>query len=184
MIAIAPAVRAHREAPMTTLELRLDNWGEAWRSRMRQRSELTQRGLWSTRRGYGNAYHWDASNDVSAHGVHIGAAPSVRPGVDLADAQAVELAVGAVEIFHHVVLKGHYVRQWDPDKTLRVAKQASGLGNPRRRGGDYDASLRMARALLAEVIDRPAVIRRERAARAAAFALDMPITLTGGMAYA
>lgn len=168
---------------MAALEQRLDNWGEAWRSRMRAGRDLTQRGIWSTRRGYGNAYHWDASSDVSARGVAIGAAPSAPVGVDLADAHQVELAVGAIEIFHHVVLKGHYVRQWPPEKTLRMARQASGLGNPRRRGGDYEASLRMARALLAEVIDRPAVIRRERAARAAAFALDMPFDL-GGRGYA
>jgi len=162
------AIREEWTVPIATLELRLDNWGEAWRSRLR--SNLTQRGVWSTRRGYGNAWHWDASDETSTRGVHIGSAPSAPAGVDMADAQAVELAVGAVEIFHHVVLKGHYVRQWDPEKTLRTAKQASGLGNPRRRGGDYQASLRMARALLAEVIDRPAVIRRGRAARAAAFA--------------
>lgn len=161
---------------MAALEQRLNNWGEAWRTRLRAGRDLVQRGVWSTRRGYGNAYHWDSSGEVSTRGVAIGSAPTTAPGVDVADAQAVELAVGAVEIFHHVMLKGHYVRMWTPERTLRVARQASGVGNP-RRGGDYEASLRMARALLAEVIDRPAVIRRERAARAAAFALDLPVGL-------
>lgn len=166
-----------------TLEDRLTNWGECWRSRVRAGRDLVARGVWSTRRGYGNAYHWDSCGELSARGVAIGSAPSTASGVDLADAQAVESAVSAVEIFHHVMLKGHYVRLWTPERTMRIARQASGVGNPRGRG-DYEASLRMARALLAEVIDRPAVIRRERAARAAAFALDLPVSLVGEAVYA
>ena len=140
---------------MRSLEDRLVNWGEAWRSRMRAGRDLVQRGVWSTRRGYGNAWHWDAAVGVSSTGAHIASAPSAPVGVDLADASAVELAVGAVEIFHHVILKGHYVRCWDPDRTLRVARQASGLGNP-RKGGDYEASVRMGRR------SRVTVLRRRR----------------------
>ena len=159
-----------------TLDERLENWGAIWRSRMAGQSLIAD--VWSTKRGYGNAWHWDSSNEVSSRGVHLGVAPRVAVNCDPVDAGAVERAVCAMDIFHHVILKAEYVRQWPPEKGLYEAQKAA--GERRRtvtwydRAAAYDASLRMARGLLTEIVDRPAVIRRQGALRLARAALAMP----------
>ena len=81
--------------------------------------------------------------------------------IDPWDAWEIEGAVTALPAFYAVLLAGWYVRRWSPAKSLQTARKAAGEART-RRGGDFDASLAMAKCLLTEQLGIPAVVRKER----------------------
>lgn len=157
---------------MLTIDDRLENWGACWRSRMNGAPLASKEGSYRSR----GARHWDYATGVGINGVQLGAAPARVVRGDMVDAAELERAVCVLDLYHHVVLKGHYVRQWAPAQTVYEARKAVGDRRRDRHAMDAiaDASLRMARALVGEVIDRPAVIQRLRAVMLANLALELP----------
>lgn len=145
-----------------TVDERLENWAATWRYRLR---------LDDTAGSFEGCYrspqapHWDWN---------VASAPSVLVAMNHVDAQEVELAVCALDIYHHIILKAHYVRRWSQPKCLQVARKAAGDERTRRRG-DFGASLLMAKALTGAQLQLPAVVRRTRAVERVRLELGFPV---------
>ena len=148
----------------SSLDDRLENWAIAWRRRARANSTPSLEGSWRS------PQIW-----------YLPPAPNNNRVVDWLDAQEIELAVCSIDPFHHCIIKGWYVlrtyRKWSPQWVLYIARKAASDRNPRARG-DLEASLAMAKALVAASLDSPAVVRRERARSKVAQLLGMPANLS------
>ena len=152
----------------TTIDLRLDNWGRAWRSSVVRTSVYSAETHWRNR----TAWHWD-------YHPQFGTPPrETLMACDRIDALDVERAVCTLDTFHHIVLAGHFVRQWEPQKTLRLARSCSGMSRIRFNGrnyaeGFYSAALQVARELADQALAQPLVVRRDRAVARAKAALGI-----------
>lgn len=144
---------------MSDLSDRLDNWARCWRRKLEIARTPSIEGAWRS------PQEWNALG-----------APQPSQHYDPLDAIEVESAVCCIDIYHHVVLKGHYVRQWAPAKCLHAARKAAGDRNLRRKG-DFVASLAMAHALISGALELPAAIRKDRTRTLVAAALAIPQTL-------
>lgn len=149
------------DAPALTLDERLENWSAVWRRKLRLGEAESIEGSYRSPQ----SAHWEYA---------VPHAPMVLEARNAVDAREVELAVCALDIYHHVILKGHYVRRWSDPKCLQVARKEAGDERTRRRG-DFGASLLMAKALTGAQLDVPAVIRRTRAVERVRLALGFPV---------
>lgn len=141
------------QSESAVLEGRLENWGGTWRSRYAVVFDPDAKGFAGAVEShqadwYRSPQPWDAPLS------------SARGDLDLNDALVIEHAVCALDGFHHALLKCWYVRRWHPAKCLRVAARTA--AQIRTGVGAFDAALGMSKALLADELTRPAVLRRQR----------------------
>lgn len=94
-----------------------------------------------------------------------------RPGVDPDDAQAIESAVCALDLYHHTLLKAWYVKRASEPTCLHMARRAA--GESRRKRGNFSSSINMAKTLLQAELGRPAVVRKQRASALVRKMLDL-----------
>lgn len=96
--------------------------------------------------------------------------------IEVADAEAIESAVCAMELYYHILLKSWYVRRRNEDACLGAARKMSGQ---RRRREDFRLILGTAKALLVQELERPAVVRKARASAMVRKLLGLdPLTIT------
>lgn len=131
------------------LEGRLENWADALRMRWQN----------SVDRGLLADYGCRANRFAAKEGALSG-----RAVIDAADAKVIEEAVCRVHpLRFRCALTLHYVARCGPFMVWRVAHRQAGQ-KPQGRA-DPMAMLGMARALLVEALDGPAVMRNARADR-------------------
>jgi hypothetical protein len=151
-----------------TLQHRLENWGVVWRTGSLRYDPYARGFVGAVECHHGDWYR-------SPQPWHEPARAKLVPDVD--DAGAIESAVCALDVFHHLILKGWYVRKWHPGKVLRVANKR--CSSPRCGRGAFDAALGMAHAMLTVELERPAVVRRQRAVAYVRAALGTNLTHAG-----
>jgi hypothetical protein len=138
---------------MPPIAERLDNWAAQYRLRRL--------------RGQANSFEGNfRCNRFSAEP----GAPGTRTDPDIFDAQLIEDALSLVPLYHHLLLRFHYIRKWSPGKCLTEAAEQSRA--PRGEFGGYDASLHMAQTLLEAALRVPSVVRKVRVRQIVRDALD------------
>lgn len=131
------------------LEERLENWGDCLRWRKRQRQASSFEGGYRSPQGR----HWE----------WLQTAPKAPVSLNAADAMVVNRAWQAMpDAYHSALLGAWYVNRWAERHCVIVAREAAGEERTRRPIGDFEASIAMARALIAEQLALPAVILRAR----------------------
>ena len=142
-----------------TLDDRLENWARCYRVRKRFSQAESFEGNYRSRQ----SEHWE-----------YGKAPPVTPpDLDVVDGEIIDLAWQSMpDAFHQCLLGAWYVRRWSPRKCLQTARDLVGYEH-RRTDDDIEPYLAMARLLLAEQLDIPAVIRRTRLVRRTREALGL-----------
>jgi len=143
---------------------RCENWGRVYRDRMTSTKILSLEGRYRNK--------WARSWD---HDAIVGTAPDVRPLLDQQDAQAINLAWQAVpDLYHQMILGGHYVKRWSPAKCDQTARKHAGM-DERKRVSDreFAAILDMAHGLLEVQLAIPAVVRRQRLTVRVRLALEL-----------
>jgi hypothetical protein len=158
----AEQMNAAQPGKIVSIDDRLDNWGIYWRWRLGYDQAQSFEGRYRS----GQPWH---------------AVPTPPEALDPADADVIENAVCAIDLYHHALLKGWYVRRWDEQRCLHRAREAAGYG--RQRGGSFAASMVMAKSLLTAELGRPAVTRKERAREVVRRALGLD-PLTAMVTYA
>ena len=141
---------------MTPLDFRLENWGDCWRSRLRlDQAASIEGGYRSPQRR-----HWDTD-------AWVGIAPVSLPPLDHVDAAEVELAVCAIDLFHHALLKAWYIRRTGVMGSLINARIAAGwellLQKREQAEREFAARILLAKALVDQQLRQPAVLRKARA---------------------
>lgn len=136
----------HRHArwPMTDeqLEAALANWASWCRWRCAWGQAASMEG------NFRSPQHWEAL-------------PVTRPpALDLEAAARLELAVCALSLRDHSLLRYWYVEKWRPEMVCRCVKKASG---ETIRFGAFDAAVVEAKRMLLHELELPAAVRKERA---------------------
>lgn len=135
------------------LEERLEAWGEYWRWRVSTSQAESFEGQ------YRSPQRWDAAP-----------IPPAWLDIDVDDVQAIESAVCALDLFNHVLLKMWYVRKRAEDACMGAARAAAN----RRTRGPFRNYLAEAKAMLAAELERPAVVRKQRASEHVRRLLGLP----------
>lgn len=136
------------------LEERLESWASFWRWKLGLEQAASFEGQ------YRSPQHWEA--------------PPIPPAwldIDHEDVQAIESAVCALDLFHHTLLKMWYIRRKGESTCLAEARRAM---RERRGKGNFRSSLAMAKALLLAELERPAVVRKQRASEYVRKILGLP----------
>ena len=159
----------------TELEPRLANWGDCWRASLKlDEANSAEGGYRSPQRR-----HWDTD-------WWVGIAPVSRNELDSADARVIELAVCALDLFHHHLLKLRYVHRLlaaDGLEALRRARRTAGWRPVRESDAqarnEYAFRLEFSKQLLDLYLALPEATLRLRAlARQAAALTAVPAKLT------
>jgi hypothetical protein len=150
--------------PDSRLEVRCENWGEymRWRQRVSSATMVDPTRAAPKRHFFARVASFETNyRSPQAQHWHYGSAPTQAPEADKADAEEIENAVCALDLYHHALLRGHHVERMAPALVLRKAAKAAG----QRRGNPFGflASLGMAYGLLSAALKEPAVIRKIRA---------------------
>ena len=125
------------------LEERLEAWAVFWRWRNSGQQQAE-----SFEGQYRSPQRWDRLP-----------IPPQQLDVDVDDVHAIESAVCALDLFHHVLLKAWYILRISEDSCMAKARKAAGKGTRRR----FRVSMAEAKALLYAELERPAVVRKQRA---------------------
>lgn len=145
--------------PTPLIEDRLTNWGDCWRNRLRLDDDQAASIEGVYRSPQRN--HWDTDPTV-------GHAPVVLRELDQADADEVEGAVCAIDLFHHALLKARYIRRMEPIGALKSARGRAGwmthsYQDKTEAEHELYARMLLARALVQDQLRLPAVVRKSRA---------------------
>lgn len=135
------------EGQVARLISRLENWGAALGGRM-----LTVKATTASLEG-GYRAPRGAWYDPGA--------PSTQVSPDMVDATEIETAVVLTPMFHHVLLRAHYVKKLAPGTCIKRARTAGGPDSP--SGEFFPRHLEQAHNFVAAYLELPAVVRRERA---------------------
>lgn len=134
-----------RAAEVVGLEARCENWGTWQRSLTIAIAVSSKEGEYRSPQ----SRHWL---------LPVVSAPAQT---DVADAQVVEHAVCAMDLYHHMILRAWYVQRVSEPVCLRLAAKTA--AEPRGRLRGWPSTLAMAHALLSASLALPAVIRKARA---------------------
>lgn len=153
-----------------TLDERLVNWGDCWRSRLRLDQASSIEGDYRSPQ----RKHWDTD-------AWVGIAPASPPMFDHADAVEIEAAVCVIDLFHHALLRAWYIRRAGTTGSLITARMAAGwkMVAQRREQAhhEFSARLLLAMALVDAQLRLPAATRKHRASTIARQALWLePLT--------
>ena len=151
----AAAVR--KASDEKNINVRLELWASFWRWKLGLDQARSFEGQ------YRSPQHWDAPT-TPTHAIWL--------QHEIEDANQIESAVCSLDLFHHTLLKAWYIRRRTDNHCLRAAREA--IGETRRSKGNFEASLEMAKALLIQALDEPAVVRKQRASAHVRKLLGLP----------
>lgn len=141
------------------LEVRLGGWAAFWRRRL----GYDQTGSFEGQYRSPQRDHWEPPKTRAYLGE-----------IDDRDAEAIESAVCALDLFHHTLLKAWYVRRQSEAECLACSRLAAGYARSRwvgrNRAGanselmkEFQAAMAMAKLLLTAELALPATVRKKRA---------------------